>query len=117
MNEERNGGEWGVQGRMFYEGALKLKLSNKFLAILSLWDLISQTSNRTHIPCIGRQSLNHWATGEAWRKGVSLVDCRGRKRAGAEARRDGKKRSISTFRGQEASVSSGGGRTTAVLCK
>ena len=30
VNEERNGGERGVQGRMFYEGALKLKLSNKF---------------------------------------------------------------------------------------
>ena len=26
-----------------------------------MWDLSSPTRNRTHTPCIGRQSLNHWA--------------------------------------------------------
>ena len=24
----------------------------------------SQTRDRTHVPCIGRQILNHWTTGE-----------------------------------------------------
>ena len=27
-----------------------------------MWALISPTRDRTHIPCIGRQILNHWAT-------------------------------------------------------
>ena len=27
-------------------------------------DLNSSTSDRTHVPCIGRQSLNHWTTRE-----------------------------------------------------
>ena len=27
-----------------------------------MWDLSSQTSDRTRTPCIGRQSLNHWTT-------------------------------------------------------
>ena len=30
----------------------------------SVWDLSSLTRDRTHIPCIGRQSLNHWTTGK-----------------------------------------------------
>ena len=29
-----------------------------------MWDLISPTRNQTHIPCIGRQNLNHWTTRE-----------------------------------------------------
>ena len=62
VKEERNGGERDVQGRTFYEGTLRAEAFKKNLAVLhSLWDLISQTSNRTHIPCIGRQSqpLDH----------------------------------------------------------
>lgn len=27
-----------------------------------MWDLSSPTKNQTHIPCIGRQNLHHWAT-------------------------------------------------------
>ena len=27
-----------------------------------IWDLCSQTRHQTHIPCIARQILNHWAT-------------------------------------------------------
>ena len=30
----------------------------------SMWDLSLLTRNRTHTPCIGRRSLNHWTTGE-----------------------------------------------------
>ena len=29
-----------------------------------MWDLSSRTRDRTHIPCIGRQILNHWTTRE-----------------------------------------------------
>ena len=29
-----------------------------------MWDLSSPTRDRTHTPCIGRQSLNHWTTSE-----------------------------------------------------
>ena len=29
-----------------------------------IWDLSSLIRDLTHIPCIGRQSLNHWATKE-----------------------------------------------------
>ena len=29
-----------------------------------MWDLSSPTKDQTHIPCIGRQSLNHWTTRE-----------------------------------------------------
>ena len=29
-----------------------------------MWDLSSLTRDRTHTPCIGRQSLNHWTTRE-----------------------------------------------------
>ena len=29
-----------------------------------LWDPSSLPRDRTHTPCIGRQSLNHWTTGE-----------------------------------------------------
>ena len=28
------------------------------------WDLSSQTRDQTHVPCIGRQILNHWTTKE-----------------------------------------------------
>ena len=30
-----------------------------------MWDLSSPTRDRTHTPCIGRRSLNHWATRKA----------------------------------------------------
>ena len=30
----------------------------------SMWNLNSLTRDRTHTPCIGRQSLNHQTTGE-----------------------------------------------------
>ena len=30
----------------------------------AMWDLSSPTRNRTHNPCIGRQSPNHWTTRE-----------------------------------------------------
>ena len=30
----------------------------------SMWDLLPLTRDRTHIPCIGRQMLNHWTTRE-----------------------------------------------------
>ena len=29
-----------------------------------MWDLSSLTKDRTHVPCIGRQILNHWTTSE-----------------------------------------------------
>ena len=29
-----------------------------------MWDLSSPTRDRTHVPCIGRQILNHWTTRE-----------------------------------------------------
>ena len=29
-----------------------------------MWDLSSRTRDRTHTPCIGRQSLNHWTARE-----------------------------------------------------
>ena len=29
-----------------------------------MWDLSSLTRDQTHVPCIGRQSLYHWTTGE-----------------------------------------------------
>ena len=34
----------------------------------SMWDLSSPTRDGTHVPCIGRWSLNHWATREVLRK-------------------------------------------------
>jgi len=30
----------------------------------SMWDLSSPVRDQTHIPCIGRQILNHWTTKE-----------------------------------------------------
>ena len=33
------------------------------LSCHGVWDLDSQTSDGVHIPCIGRQILNHWSTG------------------------------------------------------
>ena len=30
----------------------------------SMWDLSSRTRDQTHVPCIGRQILNHWTTRE-----------------------------------------------------
>ena len=38
----------------------------------SLWDLGSQTGDQTHIPCIGRWSLNHWTTREV---PIQALDC------------------------------------------
>ena len=29
-----------------------------------MWDLSSPTRDRTHTPCMGRRSLNHWTTRE-----------------------------------------------------
>ena len=29
-----------------------------------MWDLSSPIKDRTHTPCIGRRSLNHWTTRE-----------------------------------------------------
>ena len=31
-----------------------------------MWDLSFPTRDQTHIPCIGRQSLNHWTTKEVF---------------------------------------------------
>ena len=33
-------------------------------ALHGMWDLISQTRDRTLAPCIGRQSPNHWTARE-----------------------------------------------------
>ena len=33
-----------------------------------VWDLSSPTRDQTHVPCIGRQILNHWTTREVPRK-------------------------------------------------
>ena len=38
----------------------------------SMWDPSYPIRDRTHVPCIGRQILNHWATGEVPRKGFKL---------------------------------------------
>ena len=35
-----------------------------FFWLRGTWDLSSPTGNQPHIPCIGRQSLNHRTTGE-----------------------------------------------------
>ena len=35
-----------------------------------MWDLSSPTRDGTRVPCIGRRSLNHWATREVLRKCV-----------------------------------------------
>ena len=35
-----------------------------FFGPRGMWDLISPTRDGTHIPCIGRQSLNHWTARE-----------------------------------------------------
>ena len=32
---------------------------------LVVWDLGSQTRDRTQLPCIARQNLNHWTTGKS----------------------------------------------------
>ena len=38
-----------------------------------MWDLSSMTRDRTHTPCIGRQSLNHWTAREVlWRRSCTL---------------------------------------------
>ena len=42
-------------------------LFNCFLFLATpcgMWDLSSLTRLQTHIPCVGRQSLNHWTTRE-----------------------------------------------------
>ena len=31
-----------------------------------MWDLSPLSRDQTHVPCIGRQILNHWTTREAW---------------------------------------------------
>ena len=38
-----------------------------------MWDLRSLTRDRTCVPCIGRQILNHWTTGKPWEAVFSLV--------------------------------------------
>ena len=35
-----------------------------FFWLQGMWDLSSPTRDRTHTPCIGRQSLNHWTARE-----------------------------------------------------
>ena len=40
-----------------------------------MWDLNSPTRNRTQIPCIGRQNLNHWTTREALVEALGNVIC------------------------------------------
>ena len=35
-----------------------------FLSTGGIWNLSSSTRDRTHIPCTGRQILNHWTTEE-----------------------------------------------------
>ena len=39
-----------------------------------MWDLSSLTRDRTHTPCIGRRSLNHWTTREVPGERV-LIKC------------------------------------------
>ena len=52
------------------EGLLHLKVfiwSHNFFFLAAphgMWDLSSPTKDQTHIPCIGRQSLNHWTSRE-----------------------------------------------------
>ena len=44
---------------------LKIAVLFFFLAVqCGIWDLSSPTRGQTHIPCIGRQILNHWTTRE-----------------------------------------------------
>jgi len=40
-----------------------------------MWDLNSPTKNRTQIPCIGRQNLNHRTTREALVEALGNVTC------------------------------------------
>ena len=45
--------------------ALQCGLS-RHMGLVAPWRVgSSQTRDRTHVPCIGRQILNHWTTGEA----------------------------------------------------
>ena len=38
-----------------------------------MWDLIFLTRDRTYVPYIGRQSLNHWATKEFPDENISII--------------------------------------------
>ena len=38
-----------------------------------LWDLSSLTRDQTHVPCFGRQILNHWTTREIPRQVFGIV--------------------------------------------
>ena len=38
-----------------------------------MWDLIFLTRDRTHAPCIGRQSFNHWATKEVLDENIFTI--------------------------------------------
>ena len=50
-------------------GAWAQSLLHSGLAAPSRWDLSSQIMDRTHVPCIARQILNHWTTKE-----VPIID-------------------------------------------
>ena len=47
-----------------------------FFLAARLWDLGSLTRDRTHIPCIGWQCLNHWTARDfflgRWKSGLSI---------------------------------------------
>ena len=50
---------------MFIESVTMLLLFYVlFFCLNGMWDLSFLTRDRTCTPCIGRQSLNHWITGE-----------------------------------------------------
>ena len=38
-----------------------------------MWELIFLTRDRTHAPCIGRQSVNHWATKEVPDENIFII--------------------------------------------
>ena len=53
---------FGTTFKVFIESVRMLLLL--YVLVLwtqGIWDFSSLTSNRTHSPCIGRRSLNHWA--------------------------------------------------------
>ena len=62
------------------------------VACRPLWDLNSLTGDQTHVLCIGRQILNHWATREVPKLYVLIVVVMTRLHACAKALRTNKHR-------------------------
>ena len=56
---------WWHKGSLVEACRLR-KFQHAGLVTRSVWDLSSLTRDQTHVPCIGRQTLNHWITREVF---------------------------------------------------